>query len=172
MPVISTEEKKISLKGEVYQTLNSGKYIGKIRELLTNQNIVREDSLFKVFNTSGQRIGVKAYLRCLEIRGVAKEKSDEQGTYYQFLEVSGPEKPEPQEKPTHNKTEYPTELQKLMKGNKIKESDIDNVFTTRNDRRSIKLFIIKNYINKGLAKKIADSSGPYYQFDKPETLTG
>lgn len=166
-----TEDKKIPLKERDYETKTSKKYIGKIKENLDEKGAVRESSLFGVFKTRGERIGLKAYLRCLEDRGLVQTGSDDQGIFYHF---TGPKKYEHKGKKKtekdFNKAEYPTRLKEMLKDGKILISDIDNSCKSGPERRSIKLFISKNYVEKDLAEKVDDASGPFYQFKNPNAL--
>jgi len=167
------EEKKTPLKERGYETKSSEKYIGKVKENLDEKGNVRESSLFDVFKTGGERIGLKAYLRYLEDRGLVQVSSDDQGTFYHFTEHIKYEHKEKQKIRTEkefSKTEYPTRLKEMLRNNRILISDIDSSCKSGLERRSIKLFIVKNYVDKDLAEKVDDTNGPFYQFKSPDVL--
>jgi hypothetical protein len=167
------EEEKTPLKEISYETKTSEKYIGRIKESLDKSGNVRESSLFNVFKTGGQRIGLKAYLRHLEDRGLVQVSSDDQGPIYHFTKPINYEHREKQKRKTEkgfNKTEYPTRLKEMLKDNRISIGDIDSSCKSGPERRSIKMFISKNYVEKGLAEKVDDPKGPFYQFKSPDSL--
>jgi len=167
------EEKKTPLKERGYETKSSEKYIGKVKENLDEKGNVRESSLFDVFKTGGERIGLKAYLRYLEDRGLVQVSSDGQGTFYHFTEHIKYEHKEKQKRKTEkefSKIEYPTRLKEMLRDNRISISDIDSSCKSGLERRSIKLFIAKNYVDKDLAEKVDDPNGPFYQFKSPDVL--
>ena len=166
------EKKKISLKRKEYKPVKSSiDYPSILEGLLDDKNTIKQTSLFESFKSTKERIGVKAYLRYLGNKGLVIVDSDEKDIYYKFLGPSQvKETTKPHEKKRFSKEEYPAELEKLMKDSKIKLSDIDAVFKTRNERRSIKQFINHNYIAKGLVKRVDDPSGAYYQFEPSASL--
>lgn len=165
------KKKKTPLKERGYETKSSENYIGKIRESLDEKGNVRESSLFDVFKTGGERIGLKAYLRYLETRNLVQVSSDDQGTFYHFTELTKYEhKGKKKTEKEFSKAEYPTRLKEMLKDNRILIGDIDSSCKSGLERRSIKLFIAKNYVDKGLAEKVDDPSGPFYQFKSPDVL--
>jgi hypothetical protein len=162
------EKKKISLKRKEYKPVKSSiNYPIILEGLLDDKNTIKQASLFESFKSTREKIGVKAYLRCLEGKGLVVVDSDEGGIFYKFLEPTKREEITQNERKQFLKAEYPLQLEKLMKDSKIKISELDAMFTTGNERRSVKQFINYNYVVKNLAKKVEDPAGAYYQFESP-----
>jgi len=165
------EEKKTPLKKEDYKTAKSERYIGKIEKLLDEKRVVSESSLFGVFKTRGERIGLKAYLRHLKDKDLVQVSSDSQGTFYHFTEpIDYEHKDKKKTEIKFNKAEYPTRLKEMLKDGRVLISDIDGSCKSGSERRSIKLFIAKNYVDKGLAEKVDDPNRPHYRFKSSDVL--
>jgi hypothetical protein len=148
-------------EGDGYRTSNSVKFIPMLKELLENGNTVKKSKILEKYPDHKTRIGMMLYLSALERRGLVTEDKKKKEVIYNFSE--GSKSPKHVRK-DYGKEGYPALLAGMLtEDDKISVSDIDKAFQDGLKRRSVKLFITQQYLNKNLATK--DPSGTFYTFN-------
>jgi hypothetical protein len=140
--------------------MGRSKYISRLKSLITENNLIREEDIDKNF-TPEQKPGIKKFLNNLVKSGYAQKTNGD----YKILDFRILEKARVAALP--RTTKYLERLKQAIENEIIREEKVDEIFTTPNERKGVKQVLV-HLSKKGVVELI---SQPYEKFRyriKPE----
>jgi hypothetical protein len=140
--------------------VSKSKYILRLKSLITENNLIREEDIDKNF-TPEQKPGIKKLLNNLVKHGYAQKTNGD----YKILDPRILERARIAALP--RTTKYLERLKQVIENEIIREEKVDEIFTTSSERKGVKQVLI-HLAKKGVIELISKPSEKFRYRIKPE----
>jgi hypothetical protein len=138
--------------------MGRSKYISRLKSLITENNLIREEDIDKNF-TPEQKPGIKKFLNNLVKSGYAQKTNGD----YKILDLRVLEKAAA----LPRTTKYLERLKQAIENEIIREEKVDEIFTTSSERKGVKQALI-HLAKKGVIELISKPGEKFRYRIKPE----